>query len=669
MIREPYNITPYNSTIDTSRINEFGFNFSGDELGSWQAEVAKNNSSPEVLFTSKQYYPVDAGYDRIFDGDRVEGTLVPSWIKATNSGKYDGEIKRLYSISDENVPTQGSNVKVFIQKKIGTTEAGDIYETVAVGERRIVNNNDSNIIYFAFNTEYIFEESSNKYYISYKVDNAGETEPAIKSFSFVGYLLIADNKNNRINFSSGDAVQIEDIVFIPSINAISLGDYLEIYLLNQEGKNGSPPDYLSVDKYITYYIFTYNGTENDIYSGDEIVIDDIVSGTINSFVAEFEPYQEGEFWGPGMGVNKFNIEYLGNQNDLSSNEVWYNYTSWPPVAVPKATADVSFTSENNTLSFDITIGNYDISLFNSDSLSFYFNEETEVEGENELTSLLPHFKKGTTYYLQSFDDTAIPSSITNFYLIVDYRKNYFGRIPEQSRLYLANTSGLNIPETGCAIIGFGFTTSVTNTTIQIDLDDIVISENSSVTEYSAYSNPYRFKSYDTFLLKNSNSNILEASIDPQNNFYGGIFDKNGKLYKYNYIRSYDGENLENFRWWSSYEKFTPGTNPSLEAEVIYKQEVKTTPITPNVTGSLPSNLSTSSENIITIIGQRTAQGSFSKKGTFQELNTTQSPDKSVVALRRAVGEDLIWRLKMWEPEGDETRTNPNITNFVKRGRF
>ena len=62
MIREPYNITPYNSTIDTSRINEFGFNFSGDELGSWQAEVAKNNSSPEVLFTSKQYYPADAGY-------------------------------------------------------------------------------------------------------------------------------------------------------------------------------------------------------------------------------------------------------------------------------------------------------------------------------------------------------------------------------------------------------------------------------------------------------------------------------------------------------------------------------------------------------------------------------------------------------------------------------
>ena len=109
MIREPYNINPYNSTIDTSEINQFGFTFSGDELGSWEVEIAKNNTSPEIIYKSDMYEPTDVGYDHIFDGDMVEGIFIPS-IKATNEGN-DGSIRKVYKFSSQLTENIGNAVK------------------------------------------------------------------------------------------------------------------------------------------------------------------------------------------------------------------------------------------------------------------------------------------------------------------------------------------------------------------------------------------------------------------------------------------------------------------------------------------------------------------------------------------------------------------------------
>lgn len=92
MIREPYNLNPYNSTIDTSKVNNFSFTFSGDELGSWNIEIAKNNTSPEIVYTSEEFVPEDVGYTHIYDGDIVEGITLPSTM-ATNT-EDDGLLRK-----------------------------------------------------------------------------------------------------------------------------------------------------------------------------------------------------------------------------------------------------------------------------------------------------------------------------------------------------------------------------------------------------------------------------------------------------------------------------------------------------------------------------------------------------------------------------------------------
>ena len=52
MIREPYGVTPYNTTIDTSLDNNFSIIFNGDELESYQYEIYENNQSDKAIFSS-----------------------------------------------------------------------------------------------------------------------------------------------------------------------------------------------------------------------------------------------------------------------------------------------------------------------------------------------------------------------------------------------------------------------------------------------------------------------------------------------------------------------------------------------------------------------------------------------------------------------------------------
>lgn len=84
MIREPYNINPYNATIDTSEDNNFNFVFSGDELGSWQVEVARNNTSLDTVYTGPRNFPGTG--EHIFDGDEVS-VSIPAY---TTSPSVDG---------------------------------------------------------------------------------------------------------------------------------------------------------------------------------------------------------------------------------------------------------------------------------------------------------------------------------------------------------------------------------------------------------------------------------------------------------------------------------------------------------------------------------------------------------------------------------------------------
>lgn len=52
MIREPYGVFPYNTTIDTGKENDFSLIFNGDELESYSYEILENNSGGAPLYKS-----------------------------------------------------------------------------------------------------------------------------------------------------------------------------------------------------------------------------------------------------------------------------------------------------------------------------------------------------------------------------------------------------------------------------------------------------------------------------------------------------------------------------------------------------------------------------------------------------------------------------------------
>ena len=670
MIREPYNITPYNSTIDTSRINEFGFNFSGDELGSWQAEVAKNNSSPEVLFTSKQYYPADAGYDRIFDGDRVEGTLVPSWIKATNSGKYDGELKRVYTA---NVSFQSTDTKVFIGEKV-TNEGGEVtYNIIANGAIKILGETH----YLAFSYNQIFEttnpQNNSKYSIGHSAATGSITWEENKSFQFVGYLLTV---LKGISIANDDAVQVEDKTFINAENLSTT----EVLLLNQEDKayedDGqtlyATPDYFSFDKYVTYYIYTYEGVEDENYYGKEITIEGVKTGTVNSIEIEITPKQSGNCWGPGMGVNKFNISSATTQNNLESNEKHRSISSYTQY-VPDATANL--TVEDGILSFDINVS-YLSSRFGS-NFTFYFE-----------TPIFAKIEKGVTYYLQIFNTDPevipVPVPLSNFYFIVNDSQN-IEAITDAYRLYLSDAGGLTITKDNCRIIGFGFSSSQTTTSAKtITLERIVISESALATGWSEYVKSASFYANNVFEIRRSVGNtadILRMHTGIQ--VVGGqieiLYNSNSESPSWSVttkpFKKIEGytpgdsqlseldKKLLSCRWWSSYDKYVQGTLPSTGALVYYDETDSSVDGEIDLASPTFRDLSTN-PNVFTIIVGNTPIEREGVRAVFLDLATTQSPSKSTIALRRNVGEDLIWRLKMWEPGNPAA-----VTNFVKHSRL
>ena len=108
MLREPYNLNPYNSTIDTSLIQPFSFVFSGDKLGSYQIQIAENNTEGTVLYTSPL---IEA--DEIYDGDVVTAYL-PSIVQ-TNINNGDGRFSYVYKLTTPGtyIPLSGDTAPEF----------------------------------------------------------------------------------------------------------------------------------------------------------------------------------------------------------------------------------------------------------------------------------------------------------------------------------------------------------------------------------------------------------------------------------------------------------------------------------------------------------------------------------------------------------------------------
>lgn len=68
MIREPYNVSPYNETVDTSSATDFSFDFSGDKLSAFKIDIFENNTSATTpLATSGVVYSGD-----YYNGERVQ---------------------------------------------------------------------------------------------------------------------------------------------------------------------------------------------------------------------------------------------------------------------------------------------------------------------------------------------------------------------------------------------------------------------------------------------------------------------------------------------------------------------------------------------------------------------------------------------------------------------
>ena len=716
MIREPYNIIPYNSTIDTSRINEFGFTFSGDELGSWQAEVAKNNSSPEVILKTKEYHPTDAGYDRIFDGDIVGGTLVPSNILATNSGKNDGYLQRLYKFgtgNDHPLPVEGTALKV---KFAGITADVTTYNnSVSTTYARV----DGNVI--------IPNEGTTTF--QYLKANQEWTNEQDSSYEFVGYLLICNNGTAQEDL----AVQATGHTFVPvdtstPIARKQVSNKWYFYLLNENEITATPSSpavsSFSFENPVKYYMFQWFGEEEDHYFGDTVTVGKIDAGTIEAIEIKVNPYQDLVYdapWAPGKGENKFNISSgIGIVPVIfTSEKVWDKYTysepsfwSGPTIngqdeqqITINATWNISNAGDVIPGKLKIVVtaatnwhqaGMYKWNHFfpNGDPSSssiasgttlnkffeFYFGENN-----NPSVTFSYNFEQGKTYYLTNFLDNGEKegdertSGLNQYYFIIS---------DGEEKIELTSQGNFTPKTNNAKIIGIGFYVDIVHYDDNIDTASPtglnphpVISENSLVTKWTPYSNICPFKRYNQFVVNGNETNIYPITdLGSSYSFYCGTIKWNKVeenilrvITSYKYIPTYDStihnSVIRDHRWWSTLEPYKKGTYPSNGASVYYDElENSYTQTEDEIV--FPS-LSPSSINRFMVEAQylstHSSSPDYSQSAYFNDIKTLQSPSKIVAAMRLAVGDDLIWRLIMWEPADDTNHAA--TTSFIKRGRF
>ena len=89
MIREPYGLSPNNITIDTTLAGDYNFIFSGDELESFQVEIAENNTSASPKYTSDI---IDC--PGTYNNSEINTAILPSYVYHGT----DGSIIRSYEV-------------------------------------------------------------------------------------------------------------------------------------------------------------------------------------------------------------------------------------------------------------------------------------------------------------------------------------------------------------------------------------------------------------------------------------------------------------------------------------------------------------------------------------------------------------------------------------------
>lgn len=89
MIREPYGLSPNNITIDTTLAGDYNFIFSGDELESFQVEIAENNTS-----ASPKYISDIIDCPGTYNNNEINFAILPSYVYRGT----DGSIIRSYEV-------------------------------------------------------------------------------------------------------------------------------------------------------------------------------------------------------------------------------------------------------------------------------------------------------------------------------------------------------------------------------------------------------------------------------------------------------------------------------------------------------------------------------------------------------------------------------------------
>lgn len=259
MLREPYNLNPYNSTIDTSLVQPFSFVFSGDKLGAYQIQIAENNAKNNILYTSDIVVLDPPAYN----GERVEATL-PNIVQ-TNIDRNDGRIYYVYTLTDASVITGTDYILLSTSNQTTfTTENSFRVDLFKV---------DGNNLLILLETGI----GINNIPVYYQCFSKGESSPLgnitfeNKSASFSYYQLRLDNRKNPFNIQSGQTtdfipyrVQIKNIVF--QISGTSTlperaedKNYLYINLYNTEenqNKIVSPDAYfVENDGFVIYYLY------------------------------------------------------------------------------------------------------------------------------------------------------------------------------------------------------------------------------------------------------------------------------------------------------------------------------------------------------------------------------------------------------------------------------
>ena len=687
MIREPYNINPYNSTIDTSEINQFGFTFSGDELGSWEVEIAKNNTSPEIIYKSDMYEPTDVGYDHIFDGDMVEGIFIPS-IKATNEGN-DGSIRKVYKFSSQLTENIGNAVKAVFD---GIT-ADVIHVSI-----------DENTIHYIVVNEGFGTSFSTP---SCKLYNLGEdliTTLSQETFTFAGYIITItarEELTSSINLTE-DVIQFNGAIFdITKFDTTSNSSYYYIYCISN-----TDPIYLSTEDKVTYYIFKGKGKGDVTYSGKNITIGGIDEGEIKSIKLELEPYVDYNGydgpWAAGEGENKFHLNSIASPN-FESEQIWKiaDTSWWGQRIFYKATMTI-IRSLPDGISFEITNIQKKNSVYDSwadvetvtdinATFNFPFNS-------SQISMEPATFANGSTYYMKCFDENNRTISCPVGF-IIGTDENYS---------QLENNNSILIQNENAHYIGFTYYVGTwdPNSNPSITISP-VISQNSVPTQKTPYANIGSFGLFEkeTFIRKciqferldsssifpgggivihpinpgteitsvtqnlgeSENSGESENIVSPivkleltlPNNseidFYGGeitITKSNdtvsaiGKAYKTinGYNSSYE-EELQGKHWWSNKDLYAYGTFPSNGAYVIYNEVEESNDDENNSESSSESNSDINFD--ITITPQTTT---FPIPLSTENTNIIYAEEELTYGGRVEV-----------ESEGDSTETEPEYT--------